>query len=418
MFPATGVRATLSYRESDAAVRQILGSFRSVAHEEAFAPPRGGRDQCGARGLPAPGAAPAASAAAGPAAGLRRLRGTERVDDGDVAIGVAVHLRRHLHRRRQPRVRAAEPRRGRGSRPSPGRAGSSCRSGSGRRRRARRWVRPPRSAAIPTSRRRPGSPRRTAAANAADALGFRWLAPVYYDMEAYPRGGACTAAVISFADGWVYGLNVRGYLRRLLQQPLLRDPRRRRGLRQPELPAVERGLDRGVEQHAEHLRVRRPVRALRCHVVEPPARAPVHRRAQRDVRRCDHQHRLQRGRRPHLALIFPMCTRRFATLWRRGDVAQLARAPALQAGGRGFESHRLHQARHRVCSELSQPLVACQLLIWVMSITSAGPVGRCSRYCRYLRLRRSIASSRVAPPSTTRPRPEIRTHHNADQSSS
>ena len=28
----------------------------------------------------------------------------------------------------------------------------------------------------------------------------------------------------------------------------------------------------------------------------------------------------------------------------RGDVAQLARAPALQAGGRGFESHRLHQS--------------------------------------------------------------------------
>ena len=26
-----------------------------------------------------------------------------------------------------------------------------------------------------------------------------------------------------------------------------------------------------------------------------------------------------------------------------GDVAQLARAPALQAGGRGFESHRLHR---------------------------------------------------------------------------
>jgi hypothetical protein len=25
-----------------------------------------------------------------------------------------------------------------------------------------------------------------------------------------------------------------------------------------------------------------------------------------------------------------------------GDVAQLARAPALQAGGRGFESHHLH----------------------------------------------------------------------------
>ena len=27
-----------------------------------------------------------------------------------------------------------------------------------------------------------------------------------------------------------------------------------------------------------------------------------------------------------------------------GDVAQLARAPALQAGGRGFESHRLHHS--------------------------------------------------------------------------
>jgi len=30
LFPATGVRATLSYRDSDAAVRQILGSFRSA----------------------------------------------------------------------------------------------------------------------------------------------------------------------------------------------------------------------------------------------------------------------------------------------------------------------------------------------------------------------------------------------------
>src|SRR5262249_2583030 len=32
---------------------------------------------------------------------------------------------------------------------------------------------------------------------------------------------------------------------------------------------------------------------------------------------------------------------------RAGDVAQLARAPALQAGGRGFESHRLHQRNSR-----------------------------------------------------------------------
>jgi hypothetical protein len=39
-----------------------------------------------------------------------------------------------------------------------------------------------------------------------------WFAPVYYDMEAYPRGGSCTAAVQSFTDGWVRQLNARGYL--------------------------------------------------------------------------------------------------------------------------------------------------------------------------------------------------------------
>jgi hypothetical protein len=53
----------------------------------------------------------------------------------------------------------------------------------------------------------------TAAANRMDTLGFGWLAPVYYDLEAYPRGNAaCTRQVQSFANGWVYGLNTRGYL--------------------------------------------------------------------------------------------------------------------------------------------------------------------------------------------------------------
>ncbi len=56
-----------------------------------------------------------------------------------------------------------------------------------------------------------GANEATAAANAADALGFTWLAPVYFDLEAYPRGGDCTAAVQSFVNGWTYGLNVRGY---------------------------------------------------------------------------------------------------------------------------------------------------------------------------------------------------------------
>jgi hypothetical protein len=51
-----------------------------------------------------------------------------------------------------------------------------------------------------------------AAADRMAALGFGWLAPVYYDLEGYPRSTACSAAIRSFSDGWVYALNSRGYL--------------------------------------------------------------------------------------------------------------------------------------------------------------------------------------------------------------
>jgi hypothetical protein len=51
----------------------------------------------------------------------------------------------------------------------------------------------------------------TAAANAGDALAFQWLTPIYYDMEAYPRGGSCTASVQNFTSGWVATLHQRGY---------------------------------------------------------------------------------------------------------------------------------------------------------------------------------------------------------------
>jgi hypothetical protein len=51
-----------------------------------------------------------------------------------------------------------------------------------------------------------------AAADRMAALGFGWLAPVYYDMEGYPRTQACSDAIRSFSDGWVYALNNRGYL--------------------------------------------------------------------------------------------------------------------------------------------------------------------------------------------------------------
>jgi hypothetical protein len=50
------------------------------------------------------------------------------------------------------------------------------------------------------------------AADAANKLGLGWLSPIYYDMEGYTRGGACSASVQAFADGWVRQLNSRGYL--------------------------------------------------------------------------------------------------------------------------------------------------------------------------------------------------------------
>jgi hypothetical protein len=56
-----------------------------------------------------------------------------------------------------------------------------------------------------------GAAQAAAAANAADALGFGWLTPIYYDMEAYPRGGQCTSSVQIFTNGWVYTLHQRGY---------------------------------------------------------------------------------------------------------------------------------------------------------------------------------------------------------------
>ncbi len=50
-----------------------------------------------------------------------------------------------------------------------------------------------------------------AAADAASSLGMGWLTPIYYDMEAYPRGGTCSASVQAFTGGWVRMLNSRGY---------------------------------------------------------------------------------------------------------------------------------------------------------------------------------------------------------------
>jgi hypothetical protein len=56
-----------------------------------------------------------------------------------------------------------------------------------------------------------GAAEATSAADAANALGFTWLAPIYFDMEAYTQGGACSGSVQSFTNGWIYTLHQRGY---------------------------------------------------------------------------------------------------------------------------------------------------------------------------------------------------------------
>jgi len=51
-----------------------------------------------------------------------------------------------------------------------------------------------------------------AAATAAAALGLPPGSPIYYDMEAYARDGACIAAVQWFTSAWVGELHARGYV--------------------------------------------------------------------------------------------------------------------------------------------------------------------------------------------------------------
>ena len=102
-----------------------------------------------------------------------------------------------------------------------------------------------------------GAAQGSAAANAAQGLGFGWLAPVYYDMEAYPRGGQCTASVQNFIGGWVQGLNARGYRAGSTAASVPGSSTRRR---RPATPASLRSTRSGssMERHSEHLRIRAP----------------------------------------------------------------------------------------------------------------------------------------------------------------
>ncbi|HEY6737845.1 MAG TPA: glycoside hydrolase domain-containing protein [Actinopolymorphaceae bacterium] len=64
----------------------------------------------------------------------------------------------------------------------------------------------------PATARSQGSQRATASAQAAEALGIPPGSVLYNDIENYPRGGSCTAAVLSFISGWTDTLHDLGYL--------------------------------------------------------------------------------------------------------------------------------------------------------------------------------------------------------------
>jgi murein DD-endopeptidase MepM/ murein hydrolase activator NlpD/photosystem II stability/assembly factor-like uncharacterized protein len=57
------------------------------------------------------------------------------------------------------------------------------------------------------------------AASAAAALGLGPGSPIYYDLEAYSGGGACSDAVRAFVDAWTLRLNERGYVSGLYGLP-------------------------------------------------------------------------------------------------------------------------------------------------------------------------------------------------------
>lgn len=64
----------------------------------------------------------------------------------------------------------------------------------------------------PATARSQGHQAAVESVTAAQALGIVAGSVLYNDMEAYPRGGACTTAVMSFLAGWTDELHARGYL--------------------------------------------------------------------------------------------------------------------------------------------------------------------------------------------------------------
>ena len=110
-------------------------------------------------------------------------------------------------------------------------------------------------------RDQPGVLEGLAAADRAAALGLGWLAPVYFDMEAYPSGGACTEALrASRSAGRTHCTSAD--TSPATTAACARASSTRRAV-DPAAPQPDRrGVDRGVERRTEHLRVQQPGCAL------------------------------------------------------------------------------------------------------------------------------------------------------------
>ncbi len=93
-----------------------------------------------------------------------------------------------------------------------------------------------------------------AAADRLGSLGIGSAAPLYYDLESYPKNAGCAKAIQSFDNGWAHGLKSHGYRAGLYSSLCSGIVDSAAGLRTA-TSVLERDLDRRVEQHAEHLRV-------------------------------------------------------------------------------------------------------------------------------------------------------------------
>ena len=167
----------------------------------------------------------AVPARAGDRSRIRRVRDAVALRDVGVARVLAVHERRHLHRRNQPGVpqpRARFP----GLGADGGGAGVASHPdlrrspGTVHQLRLRADLRATCSTAIAQGREAAND-----AANRAGAAGLAPGAPIYFDMEGYNGADpGCTGAVRGFLAGWVLQLHDRGFRAGHVQQPVLRHP--------------------------------------------------------------------------------------------------------------------------------------------------------------------------------------------------